>query len=428
MTARRAAIVSWALWCLAAAAIAVGTILSALYPFSSVQETYDPVAEAFWAASWLGFGFVGALIVTRRPDNHIGWLLVGITFLLGVGVMTPVYGRVAYVNPDLGLPLGPVATWVAMWSVIPVFAGVVALLLLFPSGVLQTRRQRILGWALGLVLLLSVVSEALRPQPPEGDSPPSNPLGVASLEDAIADASGVIGGLFTIIAALVLVDFVYRFWRSRGVQRQQFRWLVLAAVTFPVLFLGAIMFEEALLQPDDFDPVTLVFFVSGNALAAAIGIAVTRHGLYEINRVVSRTVAYALLTAVLVVVYLAAVTLLTAATAPVIGESPLAVAAATLIAAAAFGPLRRRIQGGVDRRFNRARYDASRTIDSYRGRLRDEVDLESVASDLVETVLASMQPAGTRLWLATGGEMFRENLASATAVTVSERHRETKGT
>ncbi len=143
-------------------------------------------------------------------------------------------------------------------------------------------------------------------------------------------------------------------------------------------------------------------FVCANGLAAAIGIAVTRHGLYEIGRVISRSVSYALLTAILIAVYLSAVTILTAATAPVTRDSPLAVAAATLLAAAVFRPARRRVQQIVDRRFNRARYDASRTIESYRHRLREEVDVDALTEDLLATVTASMQPAGAALWLRGG--------------------------
>ena len=417
---------AWTLWAVAVVAIVAASILSALYPFTSVQETHDPIAEGVWAASWLGFGLVGALIVSRRSDNRIGWLLVATTFLLGVGVVTPGYGRVAYQNPDAGLPLGPLAVWLATWPIILVFGCVVALLLLFPSGELAARRQRVLGAMLALAALATAAIAAFTPGAPEGDAPPFNPLGIESLAGPLQDASGIVGGAFGVVALAVLIDFFYRFWRSRGVQRQQFRWLVLAAAMFPVLFIVALLVEEAFLTPDSFDPVVVVFFLCGNGMAAAIGIAVTRHGLYEISRVISRTVSYALLTAVLVALYLAAVTLLTSATAPITGKSPLAVAAATLLAAAAFGPVRSRIQAIVDRRFNRARYDAAVTVDAYRGRLRDEVDLDTVATGLVDTVLTSMQPATANLWLAGGGSL-QEILASPTAVTVSERHREKKG-
>lgn len=428
MTARTAGRVAWTAWIVAVVAIAAGAALSVKYPFTSAQETYNPISEAVWAASWLGFGLVGALIVRQRPHNRIGWLLVAITFTLGMGVMSPVYGRIAFANPAANLPFEPVATWLATWIVTVTFGCVVALLLVFPTAQLASRRSRILAAMLGAVVLADATVAALTPGAPEGEAPPFNPLGVESLRDELAQASGMTGSLFALVAALVLLDFVVRFRRSRGVERQQFKWMVLAAATFPPLFIAGVSLEDALLTSDGFDPVAVVFFLCGNGLAAAIGVAVTRHGLYEINRVVSRTVAYALLTAVLVGVYLAAVTLLTSVTAPFIGQSPLAVAAATLIAAAVFGPARRRIQAAVDRRFNRARYDAARTVDSYRGRLRDEVDLESVASDLVATVLSSMQPTRTHLWLTAGGTLPEKTFGSAPAVTVSERHREKKVT
>ena len=400
MSAPMARRVSWTLWGVGVIAIAVAAVLAARYPFTSLQETYEPVGETLWAASWLGFGLVGALIVSRRPDNRIGWLLVAITATLSIGVMSTIYGRVAYQHPEVGLPLGPFATWIAMWVVNLTFGAVVALLLLFPSGALVARRQRWLAAALVVVVAATCVVHALLPKAPEGDAPPFNPLGVESLEATLTAATGILGMAFAIVAALVLADFIYRFWRSTGVARQQFRWLVLTATTFPVLFFVGVMLEDSLLSPDQFDPVSLVFFLCGNGLAAAIGVAVTRYGLYEIDRVISRSVTYVLLTAVLVAVYLAAVTVLTAATAPVTGDSPLAVAAATLLAAAAFGPARRRIQSAVDRRFNRSRYDAVRTVDSYRSRLRDEVNLETVAADLLGVVHSSMQPSEARLWLA----------------------------
>ena len=422
MSTRFARPLAWGLWLTAVAAIVVAGVLSALYPFSSIQETSDPFAESVWSMSWVGFGLVGAMIVSQRPRNRIGWVLIGITFMLAIAILTPSYGRTAFYGGSL--PLGAVATWLGAWTFFPATGLVVALLLLYPSGVLAQRRHRIMAWLLVVLVGLRAALAAFTPGPIEGDAPPFNPLGIAALEDpTIPDA--VSAGL-VIAALLVLVDFIFRFWRSRGTERMQFRWLAWAAAAFPVLFSAAVMLEDQFLDPNDFDPVVVVFFVCGNGLAAAIGIAVTRHGLYEINRVISRTVSYLVLTAVLVAVYLGAVTLLTAATAPITRKSPLAVAAATLLAAAVFGPARRRIQGVVDRRFNRARYDAAVTVDAYRGRLRDEVDLETVATDLVHTVLSVMQPAATHLWLAGAGT--QKILPGPTAVTVSERRSEKKGT
>lgn len=428
MSERAAPPIAWGLCLAGVAAIVAAGILSAIYPFTSAQETYDPVGEFVWAASWIGFGVVGALIVTQRPTNRIGWVLVGITSLLGVGILAVVYGRAAYENPAAGLPLGMVATWFGTWTTGFAFGLVLALLLLFPSAELASRRQRWLGAALAMAVLAVSLVEAVMPGPVEGEAPPLNPLGLTMFAEQLDAAQDVLAGVLVVLAVLVLLDFVYRFWRSRGVQRQQFRWLALAASAFPFLFVLAMVLEDNVTGDEGFDPVVLVFFVCGNGLAAAIGVAVTRHGLYEINRVISRSVTYVMLTAVLAALYLAAVTLLTSVTAPVAGDSPLAVAAATLAVAAAFGPARRRIQGVVDRRFNRARYDAARMVEAYRGRLRDEVDVNAVATRLLATVNDSMQPAGAVLWLsgdATGPS--EKSSSDHIAVTVPERPRETRG-
>lgn len=427
MSARVARPLAWAVWIAGVASIVAAGFLATRYPVTSIHHI-DPVGEAVWAMSWIGFGLVGALIVSQRPSNRIGWILCGITFSLGVAIFLPAYARAAYENPQAGLPLASMVTWLAAWAFAPVPALVIGLLLLFPSGTLPARRHRVAAALVWTLLLLTVVAEALQPGPVEGDGPPMNPLGVTALGGPLDAALELLQTLFGVVAVAVLVDLVYRFWRSRGVQRQQFRWMALAAAAFPLLFMLAMVVEAEITGEEGFDPVVVVFFVCGNGLAAAIGIAVTRYGLYEINRVVSRTVAYVLLTGVLVGLYLLAVTTLTALTAPVTGDSPLAVAAATLIAAAAFRPTRRRIQSAVDRRFNRARYDAARTVESYRSRLRDEVNINALADDLLETVAASMQPVAVTIWLREAAdpsdELFSDQPA---AVTVPERHSETRG-
>lgn len=424
---RTARVVAWTLCAAGIAAIVAASVLATLYPFTSAQEVHDPVGELIWSLSWVGFGIVGALIVSRRPDNRIGWVLIGITCSIAAAMLGPVYGRAAFSNPAAGLPFGPAGTWVGAWMFNVAVGSVATLLLLFPSGRLAARRQRFIAAALGVSVLCHVVFSAFRPGAVEGDTPPFNPLGIESLERQMDAAAAAVGAMLAVAFLLAVLDFVYRFWRSEGVRRQQFRWMAYAAGAFPILFLVAMTLEDNFLDPNSFDPVVGVFFLCGNGLAAAIGVAVTRHGLYEINRIVSRTVTYALLTALLAAVYMGGVTLLTAVTAPVTRDSPVAVAAATLAAAAAFGPARRRIQGVMDRRFNRSRYDASVTIESYRARLRDEVDLGMLVTELTTTVAASMQPATASLWLAHGGLRPQENPSDPSAVTVPERSRETRG-
>ena len=423
MQPKTAARVAWTLWVIAVAGILYGWWLGTVHP-PLTQEGSNPLADLLWASAWIGFGFVGALIVSRRPTNSIGWVLCAITTGVATALFGPSYARAAYETAG-GLPLGSVVTWIAAWAFIPAASLVVLLLLLFPTGELRGRFRRSLAICLGMVAAVDTIVYALRPGPVEGNGPPFNPLGISGMRASLDQATGVLGSLIGLLAVVVLVDAIARFVRSRGVERQQFRWFALAAASFPLLFLIAITFSAGLPE-STFDPVVLVFLLCGNGLAAAIGVAVTRHGLYEINRVVSRTVTYALLTALLAAVYLGGVTLLTSR-APLTDKSPVAVAAATLAAAAVFGPARRRIQELVDRRFNRSRYDAAVTIESYRARLRDEVDLAMLVSELTRTVAASMQPATSALWLAQGGAGPEKVSPDPSPVTVPERNRETRG-
>ena len=395
---RWAPAVAWTAWLLAVAAVIAAAVLSVRYPPESVLGEFSLLDQIVWSSAWLGFGLVGAVIVSRRPDNTIGWVLCGITFLVSLAVFAPSYARAAYASDWNGYPLAGVAAWAGTWVFTATSGLVVALLLLFPTGRLGSRRARILARLLAVVVTIDTVIYAFMPGPIEGDTPPVNPLGVESLADVITAATAQLGAAVALIALAVVADAVLRYRRSRGVERQQFRWFTVAVAAFPVLFALAMATDE-LRAPGSVDPVPIVLFLCANGLAAAIGIAVTRHGLYEINRVVSRAVSYLVLSALLAALYLAAVTVLTTVTVPLTKNSPVAVAAATLLAAAAFGPARRRIQDAVDRRFNRARYDAGQTVERYRHRLREEVDLDALTSDLLGTVRSSMQPSGAVLWL-----------------------------
>jgi hypothetical protein len=195
---------------------------------------------------------------------------------------------------------------------------------------------------------------------------------------------------------MAVVDLFVRFRRARGVERQQFRWFLMAIATFPILFIAAVILEEQVLGYEGFDPVVLAFALWGNGTAAAIGLAVTRHGLYEIDRIISRTVTYGLVSAVLIGVYLATVFVL-GSLPPLQGE--LAVAGSTLLAAALFNPLRRRIQNAVDRRFNRSRFDRERTMEAMSRRLSSEVDLGELGRDLERVAGQTMQPVTVSVWV-----------------------------
>jgi hypothetical protein len=237
---------------------------------------------------------------------------------------------------------------------------------------------------------------ALRPGPIEGNTPPHNPLGLIGTKPFFDSAIEILSVGLGVVAVATLIDAIRRFRRSTGVERQQFRWFVFAMASFPVLFFSALFLEEAVLGPDRFDPVVIAFALWGNGTAVAIGLAVTRHGLYDIDRVISRTVSWGLLTAVLATAYLISIFVLRELL-PLEGQVP--VATSTLAIAALFGPLRNRVQGWVDRRFNRARYDAALTIESFAARLHNAVDLDDLSRSLRSTATTIMQPKVAGVWI-----------------------------
>jgi hypothetical protein len=209
-----------------------------------------------------------------------------------------------------------------------------------------------------------------------------------------------LGTVLGAIAILAVVDLILRFRRSSGVERLQFRWFVLAVVAFPIMFFGGILLEELVTGSERFDPVVIAFALWGNGTAAAIGIAITRHGLFEIDRIISRTVTYTVVIVVLAGVYLGGVAALTVFLP---SDSPLVVAASTLTAAALFNPVRRRVQGWVDRHFNRSRYDAQRVMEGFADRLREGVGGEEIVRGWVGVVSETMHPASSGVWMKENG-------------------------
>ena len=400
MSRRAAATLAWSMWVIGLAAIAAAAVLAALNPpISTTQVPESTVEGAIWVSSWIGFGLVGAIIVTSRQRNRIGWILCGITFWLGLALFLPAYARYALVTTGGAFPLGEAAAWLATWMFIPLICLVVGLVILFPTGQTSAFGR----WVLRVFLVLAgleMVAYALRPGPIEGDTPPHNPLGIAGTKPLFDTIIEGIGAALTVIAILGLVDLVLRYRRSRGVERQQLRWFVAAVAAFPILFFLAIFLEETLVGYEAFDPVVLVFFLWGNGTAVAIGLAVTRHGLYEIDKIISRAVTYAVVSAALIGVYVGLIFVLTNYLP--FRDGQLAVAASTLAVAALFNPLRRRVQETVDRRFNRSRYDADRAIQGFAARLRDQVELDELARDLNSVTIHSMQPASVALWVKDG--------------------------
>ena len=366
-----------------------GLAFIAVNETSPVNTLGSPEFDALFSLVYLAFPVVGALIASRQPRNAIGWLFLVAGLGRGVDVAC-----VGYATHAPSLPGSPLAALVADLAWIPSLLGGTALLfLLFPAGRLPSRRWRPLVWLVGAVTLAYVVGTALNPGRLYYLPRVDNPLGVeglGSLGGVIVDAAGSIA----IVAILVAVaSLVARFRRSRGQERQQLKWLVYAAA---LLFLSAPV--QPLLSGFEVAGVAISDMLFGfliSLIPVAVGIAILRHRLYDIDLVIRRTLVYGGLTATLAAAYLGSVLLIGLA----VGRSGFAVAVSTLAVAALFRPALTRIQAVVDRRFYRRRYDAGRTLEAFGGRLRDELDLEALTADLRGVVRETVQPAHVSLWL-----------------------------
>jgi hypothetical protein len=338
--------------------------------------------------SRLGPPVLAGLICLRRPSNPYGW--VWSAYALGWAVVGFTDAYKLYVSAG-ARPLwwaSPIA-WVGGIAIPSLFALTALILLLFPDGRPPSRRWRGLAWTIGAVGLLGTVAAALRPV---HDTPVGNPLAVeGAVGDtlrAVADFA-ITGLLFAVLVSAV--SLLLRFRQARGQQRQQLKWLAYGGGLFAALLVPALVGLQA---PRLWNAVleTLSF----GALYTAVGVAVLRYRLYDIDRLLNRTLSYGLLTILLGGGYAGLVLGL----GQLLGrDSSLAVAAATLAVAAVFQPARRRIQAAVDRRFNRRRYDAVRTIGAFSARLRDQLDLDTLSTELLGVVDQTMEPTWATLWL-----------------------------
>ncbi|MEX1126754.1 MAG: hypothetical protein WEE53_13930 [Acidimicrobiia bacterium] len=398
MSRRRAALLSWSMWVLGVAGMAIAAVFSARNSPISPNEQPENVLEGIlWVSSFVGFGLVGALVVSSRPSNRIGWILSGITFSVGLGLFASAYGRYALVTAPGTVPLGPPAAWVTAWWVLVPVTLVVLLVLLYPTGSITTALGRLVAKVFLSLAALDLVAHALRPGPVEGDTnPPDNPLGVPGGDRFLDPIVSFLGVVLALLFVVVVFDLFIRFRRSRGVERQQFRWFLTAIAALPIFFVLANLLEQWITGESGFDPTVVIFPLWGIGTAAAIAVAITRHGLYEINRIVSRTVSYTLVVGFLAVVFFGVVTALTALMP---AESDLAVAGSTLAVAALFNPVRRRVQGQVDRRFNRSRFDAERVMEGFAASLRDRVNPDEVVEGWVGVVSGTMQPTTVAVWV-----------------------------
>ncbi len=339
------------------------------------------------------FAAVGLLIARAEPRNAIGWIFLGAAAMLVGWIAGFGYADLAYFGEE-GWPGAALAAWFGNWAFIPsVFISTALVAQIFPNGRPLPGPWRWLLWASIAIGVGSTVVAALDPGAlddyPGGVNPLGVPGAIAGVTGAVNDGSGVVLGPPVFLASLA--SLVVRFQRSRGIERQQMKWLAFAgAIPATAFSLGFV------LEPD-------VIFIAGFAalllIPVAVGIAILRYRLYEIDRVISRTLVYGALTVILGAAYVGLVLAGQAVFSSFTGGSDLAIAGSTLVVAALFLPLRSRVQSFVDRRFYRRRYDAQRTLEEFSSRLRQQVDLPTLTGELRAVVDETMQPAHVSLWL-----------------------------
>jgi hypothetical protein len=353
---------------------------------------------------------IGALLVIRRPRNPIGWLLIGIGWAF-VGGLVPVPATAGALLAGTASPLAFLGAWWSSWSWFVAFALYLVLMIIFPAGHLPTGRWRGPAWLAiagsSLAVLVLAQAPSIDVHRWDGAVGPGPILTIANPFSLLPDEPpwSWLTRSQPLAVALVLgllvagaISMVVRVRRASGLEREQLRWMV-AALTAVTVTLVFAVFESAILG-DAAPGIALVPVLLAFALpAVATAVAILRYRLYEIDRIVSRTIAYGVLTVILVAAYGSAILVLQGPLRAVIGGDTISVALSTLAAAALFQPIRWRVQHAVDRRFDRARFDAEVTAAAFAERLRDQVDIAAVVSDLDATIRSSLKPAKAILWL-----------------------------
>ncbi len=344
----------------------------------------------------LSFATVGALVAARCRDNPLGWIMcvAGLSYAVGGLTVSYVESTLAGGGDDALLTI---ADWISGWIwMVGIGLAATFLLLLFPNGRLPSPRWRPVAWAAAVALGLMLAGLALSADP-TADGGADNPIAVEG-----AEAAAGIGGLVLVLCALAsIASLVVRFRRAGAEERRQLKWLTYAAALVGMTLLALIVAESTIGTSDELSNTLVSLAVA--ALPVSMGIAILRHGLFDIDVVINRTLVYGGLTIALAGAYLGSVLLLQLALSPLTGESDLAIAASTLAVAALFRPARNRIQTLVDRRFYRRRYDAAQTVSAFSARLRDEVDLDALAGELRGVAGETLQPMHVSLWLRAPG-------------------------
>jgi hypothetical protein len=390
---------AWLAWSLAALSVMMFVAAIALHVLArSVDSpgqwsTFGAVGRVLSFLPFLAFPLVGALVASRRPRNWVGWILLADGLLWTFGTVLDSYRVYGLARPG-SVPFSGAVHALGQWLWVPavgLFA--VYLILLFPDGRLPSRRWRALAWFSGAVMVL--LSAGI-----------GKPFGLEQYP-WVSDALPVVLALLPLCILASAVSLVLRYRRAGTEVREQIKWVAFAALFVGVQFvidIGASLLLVPMTasgrEPAWLALLDQVGFIMFAGVPIAVGIAVLKYRLYDIDVIINRALVYGSLTATLVALYFGGIVVLQRVFVALTGqESTLAVVASTLAIAALFNPLRRRIQGFVDRRFYRRKYDASKTLEAFSAKLRDATDLEALSGDLKSVVGETMQPEHVSLWL-----------------------------
>ena len=402
ITPRTASQLAWGLCSLSLALTALSCLLLILNLSYPNTLLYDPWLDNTLTAVF--YPTVGALVASRRPENPVGWLLCLYGVAISISFFCAEYAIYALLAEPSSLPAGEALVWIASWM-LPIIIGIPAFLyLLFPTGRLPSRRWRWVAWLTGALVLAGVITSAFSSGALMGVlGPIRNPLGIEGFT-GVYKALVVI--LSTVTLGAVVLSVFVRLRHAIGVERQQIKWFAYAAAASFITTGLAYLIPSVVDTPLWFERMGFALVIAFiPAVPIAIGIAILRYRLYDIDIIINRALVYGSLTGVLALVYFGGVTATQALFRTITSQEELpqlAVVASTLVIAALFNPLRRRIQSFIDRRFYRSKYHARKTLQAFSATLREDTDVNALSDDLVSVVRQTMAPAHVSLWLRPG--------------------------
>lgn len=388
---------AWGVWLVTLVVWIAGVILFDVRSRQTGPGTMSPYTETLYFIIFWAFGTVGALIISRQPGNPLGWIFVGME-ITGVGADLQNYAIYALAHPAANLPGGSLVAWVSSIAGGPLlYCFIAAMLLLFPTGRPLSDRWRLFLWSV-LASVVCTLLSSLAPGPIHNFDYAKlpNPVGIPGTGGLLnlINVVGLVLGVGSAVAGAI--SLVIRLRRSTGEERQQIKWFVFAGAIMAFVSLSGPVFWTS----SRIGPAWAVVFAFGIlTIPVASGFAILRYRLWDIDRIINRTLVYGALTTVLIGIYAGGVVLLQYLLDPITRHSDLAIALTTLAVAALFSPIRQRLQQLVDRRFYRQNYDAVHALDRFGLVARNEVDLEQLTRELAGVISETVQPEHVSVWL-----------------------------